>query len=69
MDHVARLFLTHPASVNETYFQHFRFAMTFAFWLLMAGLAALVHAILPFLFEKTAGRIILRLAHKIESRH
>ncbi|MEN0002455.1 MAG: DUF6356 family protein [Pseudomonadota bacterium] len=65
----ARLFTKHPSSVDETYFQHLRFAAGFAFWLAMAALAALVHAILPFLFERTAGRIVERLYHRIHNRH
>lgn len=59
----------HPASVGESYFGHMRFALRFAVLLLAAGCAALVHAVLPALFETTASRIILRLAAMIENRH
>ena len=65
---LARLFHDHPASVNETYLEHARFAAGFAVWLLAAGLAALVHAILPFAFETTASRIIRQLHARIENR-
>lgn len=65
---IARLFHDHPASVNESYLEHARFAAGFAFWLLAAGLAALVHALLPFAFEKTASNIIRRLYARIELR-
>lgn len=61
-------FTAHPASVNETYFQHMRFALSFAGLLFLAGMAALVHAILPALFENTASRIIRRLHRRIEHR-
>ena len=64
----ARVFLDHPRAVDESYFGHFRFAMTFAGLLLFAGFAALVHALIPALFEKTAGNIILRLHSKIVNR-
>ncbi|MDP5084478.1 MAG: DUF6356 family protein [Yoonia sp.] len=63
------LFLDHPATVNETYFQHMRFAFSFAFWLAAAALAALVHAVVPALCETTASRILKRLHARIESRH
>lgn len=63
-----RLFLDHPASVGESYLEHARFALGFAFWLLAAGLAALVHAVLPFLFQKTASGIIRRLFARIDGR-
>lgn len=63
-----RLFLEHPNSVNESYFRHMRFALGFAFWLGLAGIAALIHAIFPFACETTASRIIRRLFARIEHR-
>ena len=66
---LAALFLDHPATVDETYFQHMRFASGFAFWLGAAALAALVHAVIPALCETTASRILKRLHARIESRH
>ncbi len=65
----AAIFLDHPATVNETYFGHMRFALTFAFWLAAAAGAALVHAFIPVLCETTASRILRRLHAKIEARH
>ncbi len=65
---IQRLFLDHPASVDETYLEHARFAGSFAFWLLLAGLAASVHAVLPFAFEHTASGILRRLHQRIENR-
>lgn len=63
-----QLFTRHPASVNESYFEHLCFAAGFAGQLLLAGLAALVHSLLPFLFETTASRIIDRLHARIHRR-
>ncbi len=51
------VFTAHPASVGETYFQHLRFALRFGMWMTLGGVAALVHALLPFCFVTTAGRI------------
>ena len=65
---VDRLFLEHPRSVDESYFEHFRFAFGFGGTLLLAGLAATVHAVLPFLFETTASRIVRRLHGRIANR-
>ena len=65
---IARLFSAHPATVGESYLGHARFAFSFAGWLLLAGLAALIHAILPFLFETTASRIITRLYNRMHNR-
>ena len=64
-----RWFLSHPATVDETYFQHMRFAFGFAFWLMVAGLAALTHAIVPALCETTASRILGKLSAKMQARH
>ena len=63
-----RLFRDHPASVGETYFGHMRFAGWFASRLLLAGGAALVHAIIPPLFEHTSGNQVRLLFNTIERR-
>lgn len=66
---ITTLFLDHPATVNETYFGHMRFALSFAGWLAVAAGAALVHAVVPALCETTASRILKRLCTKMDSRH
>ncbi len=53
-----RIFVQHPQSVDETYFEHMRFAGRFSLRLFAAAGAALVHAVIPCLFEKTASRMI-----------
>jgi len=63
-----RLFAAHPRSVNETYFQHQRVALSYALPLLGAGLAALVHALVPGLCQKTAGDAIRRLNARLDGR-
>ena len=55
------LFTEHPASVNETYGEHMAMAGSFGLRLLLASLACFVHALLPFLFEKTGSRMITGL--------
>jgi len=65
---LTRLFLDHPASVDESYLEHARFAAGFSVTLLLAGLAAAVHAVLPFAFETTASRMVRRLHTRIENR-
>jgi hypothetical protein len=63
-----RLFTDHPASVEESYIEHLFFAFRFAFWLAVAGWAALVHAFIPGLCEKTASSIIRRLYEQTSNR-
>lgn len=65
---ITRLFLDHPRSVNESYVQHFRFALGFSAQLFAAAFAALAHAALPCLFEKTASRAIRRLHARTANR-
>ena len=62
------LFLTHPQSVDESYLEHMAFAGRFSGQLFLAAGAALVHAILPFAFEKTASRMIAEMYAKTHNR-
>ena len=63
-----KLFINHPSTVNESYGEHFFFATSFAFWLAYAAFAALIHALVPALFETTAGRVINRLHDRVHKR-
>ena len=63
-----RLFLSHPHQVGESYFQHQRVALSFALPLLVAGLAAVAHAAVPALCDRTAGDIIRKLYQRLEQR-
>lgn len=63
-----RLFLAHPESVGESYFQHQRAALSFALPLLGASLAATIHAFVPAVFQRTAGDIIRALHDRLEIR-
>ena len=65
---IARLFLEHPRSVDESYGAHALFALRFAGMLTVAAGAALIHAVLPFACEKTASRIVENLYHKTHTR-
>lgn len=53
-----RPFLAHPASVGESYPEHLAMAGRFGGRLVLAGLACLVHGLLPFLFTRTGSRTI-----------
>jgi hypothetical protein len=44
---IKRLFLDHPATVNETYGQHFASAMGFGLRMIWGGLVCFVHALIP----------------------
>ncbi len=68
MNRIATLFTAHPASVDESFGEHFLFALKFSALLFAAAGAALVHALLPFLFEKTASKIVAKLHARTHSR-
>jgi Family of unknown function (DUF6356) len=56
-----RAFTEHPASVDETYTEHLFRAVCFGTRMVCAGLACLVHGVLPFLFVRTGSRAIAEL--------
>ena len=63
-----RLFTEHPDAVGESYFEHMGVALSFAGPLLAAGMAALLHAVLPFLCVTTASGTVKRLHARMMNR-
>ena len=61
MDPINRLFTEHPASVGETYGEHLMQASSFGTRMILAGLACLIHGLLPFLFVRTGSSAIAAL--------
>jgi len=55
------IFTEHPNSVNETYFQHFIFAFMFGINMLLGGIFCIIHAVFPFLFQKTGSHFLLKM--------
>lgn len=62
---LARLFTEHPASVGETYFQHFCAACAFAGKMFAAAVACFIHALFPFVFVTTGSGIIRNLHERM----
>lgn len=66
----ANFFSRHLESVDETYFEHFGHAMRFAGTLAIAAAVCFVHALLPFIFERTGSRLVGRLHQRmVVNRH
>lgn len=63
-----KIFLNHPRSVEESYGEHFLFALKFSGTLFLAAFAALIHAVIPCACEKTASKIVARLYDKTKNR-
>ncbi len=64
----ANPFTEHPAAAGETYLVHLRTAAGFGFQMVFAGIACLVHALLPFLFVRTGSDCICRLYERMQTR-
>ncbi|ALC10395.1 capsule biosynthesis protein [Sphingopyxis sp. 113P3] len=58
---IKHLFIAHPASVGESYGEHFRHALGFSAAMFLGALACLVHAVIPMAFTRTGSGIIARL--------
>ena len=65
---IAAIFVEHPASVDETYWQHFRVALGFSGVLFATALAALIHALVPALHKTTARDRIHALHMRLSAR-
>jgi hypothetical protein len=61
MESMNRLFNEHPASVGESYGEHLVQASSFGMRMILAGVACLVHGLLPFLFVRTGSTAITAL--------
>lgn len=60
-----KLFIDHPKSVNETYWQHFIMATSFSARLFSAAMVCLIHAIVPGFFVKTGSKMITKLHERM----
>ena len=63
-----RAFTEHPASVGESYFEHLLHAVCFGSRMVFAGVACLVHGVLPFMFVRTGSRAITELNERMISQ-
>ncbi|MCI3132457.1 DUF6356 family protein [Phenylobacterium aquaticum] len=61
-------FTRHPHAVGETYGEHLSAASSYAWPMIAAGFACLIHAIFPFAFERTASDCVQRLYGRMAAR-
>jgi hypothetical protein len=61
LEPMIKAFTEHPRSVGESYWQHMTVALSFAGALAWGALAALAHALFPFLCTRTASDVVTRL--------
>ena len=65
---LARLFVDHPRTVGESYFEHMRASLGTAFKLARASAACVVHAVVPGLCKTTGSTAILKLHAEVSPR-
>lgn len=65
---IRRLFLDHPASVGESYPEHFGVAARFGARMLLGGAGALIHAVLPFACQRTGSRTVADLHRELVAK-
>lgn len=65
---IRRLFLDHPASVGESYAEHFGVATSFGIAMIAGGVGASIHGFLPFAFQTTGSRTIERLHARLVAK-
>jgi len=68
MKRIKELFNEDPNSVNESYFEHGKFALCCGFKLFLLGLMAITHAVLPFLFVHTTSKKLDELCCSLKNR-
>jgi hypothetical protein len=60
-----KLFVEHPQSVGEGYFEHMGVAFSFGFAMLGAAVACIIHGLVPGLFKSTGSKAICCLHERL----
>jgi len=62
------LFIEHPASVDETYLEHFVSALSFGTKMIVAGVACVLHGLLPAVFVTRGSDTICALHERMVTK-
>ena len=65
---LAKLFIEHPRTVGESYFEHLAAAFTIAWRLFAAAVKCVVHGLVPGLYKTAGSDAILTMAREINPR-
>jgi len=55
----------HLRDVNMRYFQHLRHAWRTGLVMILAGVACIIHGLLPFMLRRVASRAVSRLYYRL----
>ena len=58
----------HLKDINETYFEHMKFAHRSGFRMIWAGIACVIHSIYPDIFVTTASDALKKITEEINQR-
>jgi hypothetical protein len=65
---IFKLFTAHPETVGESYGEHLLRASSFGVRMVLAGVACILHGLLPFLFVRTGSRAISELNEQMVNK-
>ena len=65
---ISRWFTSHPATIGESYGEHLVTATSFGGRMMLAGIACMLHGLLPFLFVCTGSRAVSELNAQLVAR-
>ena len=63
-----QFFTKHLHDANESYFEHLAFTIKVGGTLIMIGIVAVLHGLLPFIFTHTASGMLCTLMDKMKAR-
>jgi len=61
--------MKHLDDVNETYWQHFKFAFRIGLIFLITGVLVIAHAIYPNAFKSVGSKVVRYLHDELENRN
>jgi hypothetical protein len=60
-----KLFVEHPESVGESYFEHMGVAFGFGLHMMGAAFACMIHGLIPGLFKSTGSKAVICLHDRL----
>ena len=68
MEKLKKLFTDHPNEMGESYIDHFFCASIYGVRMVLAGFAAIIHSLFPFIFQTTASDLAKEITGDVRTR-
>jgi len=62
-------FTEHPHSLGESYFTHFKGALSYGIRMIFTGFAVIIHAVFPFMFKDVGSSLAKSICEDIDKRN